>query len=374
MIDTIKYGRGYIEDTLDLNDYMYKQDLLNDNLKSIDTNNLPEIDLRDEFMPKIYNQFQYGSCMLQGLVCCYEYQMNRVLRIQFPTNKFSVSNAYSKKFAYYMTRYLQDNVKDDTGANPRSGCQALLKYGLTFEKDYAENLPVDVEPSFYSLAESDNNKINAYYRLTTLEEIVDALLRKIPVPIGTDIDLFRDSDINGLSKNILNVNKKGNPDHCVVIVGIKKNVNYFGQIKDCFIIRNSWGETFSNYGYCFAPIDIMMEYNIFDVMIIIRDTYYLDVENEDYLIGRKYQEIPNNSLIINKNVFDLDYANSIENVDEITNMVVNSDGKIYVKTINGEIFDNVTGLLLTVEKIISSIGNRIKYKDKNGNESIIYIK
>lgn len=72
-------------------------------------------------------------------------------------------------------------------------------------------------------------------------------------------------------------------------------------------------------------------------------------------------KIPNGSVILGDKAYGLDYANKKTNESEITQAVVNSRGKVYIKLFTGGYVDNTT--LKPVEESQIKVGN---YKDENG--------
>lgn len=69
------------------------------------------------------------------------------------------------------------------------------------------------------------------------------------------------------------------------------------------------------------------------------------------------------SVVIGNKAFDLEYANKLENLNEITNAIV-AGGKVYVKNFSGNWIDNNTGLTIN-----SSIIPAVTYKSAAGTSN-----
>lgn len=71
--------------------------------------------------------------------------------------------------------------------------------------------------------------------------------------------------------------------------------------------------------------------------------------------------VPNGTVVIGAKAYNLEYANAESNIAEISNSVVNSGGKIYIKSFSGEWIDNNTS-----ETIDNKAIPEVIYKDGNG--------
>jgi len=363
-------GTGYIKDLVDLRDYKYEDRILG-SLKGLDII-FQEIDLRDEFMPIMYeSQGLTNSCVAYSTIRALEYQVNKVFEKKFHTNLLKFNNALSKKFLYYTTRYLSGNEAEltDGGSSFRYAFQALMRTGTCIQKLHNDTSSVSLKPTYDAVINANDYKINAYYKIETLEGIVDSLKLGIPVLIGTNIDAFDDARNNGgFSNKSETWTTRFIGNHAMLIVGLK-NINNVWH----FIIANSYGNTWGDKGYCYMNVQKMWDYNIEVAYVFVLDTLVadLDRENKNYLNS---QELPSNSTIIGKYAFDLDYANDIKNVDEIQKKIISSGGNIFIKTVSGELINNNTSLPITVEEIIIRVGNKLIYKDKKGEEISFFLR
>lgn len=342
-------AKGCLPDIKDDRDKIY-EDIV------VSTTNMTEnydIDLRDEFMPKIYDQKQYGSCVAHSILRSYEYQLNKLYKTLglYSLVGGKADCKYSRQFLYYMSRLLSGTVRTDGGANPRSGCKAIKKWGIPEEWRHPYNIGWKVQPSSDAIIYADDHKITSYYRITSFEGIVHALKQGIPVLISTDVYKFKDAKENGFSKSALSWNTKITPsevNHEMVICGIK-TMDYLGKQEDCFIIANSWGEGWGCNGYCYIPARKMWDYNIYDVWVVIVDKNSLTQDNE-----------------VSEPIIEKDDKTIMDKIPS-DSIVATNIGVGYAKEYLKALFSSNKSLY---DKIIANIDkniDKIIFKDKDGN-------
>ncbi|GFP74108.1 C1 family peptidase [Clostridium fungisolvens] len=240
------------EDKVDKRDYYFKNHILS---KSVQ---LPKsIDLREK-MPPIYDQGALGSCTANAGCANKSYFINN--RLQF-----------SRLFLYYKERLIEGTIYQDSGASIRDICIALTKYGVC-EEDF---FPYDTTkftqmPSLLADKNALRYTINSYHRITSVEEVKQALANLLPVLLGINVyESFEKVGKNGI------VPMPGNFEsvlggHAVLLVGyvdgattinntpqklcdfIRKKTSSQGY----FILRNSWGTDFGDKGYMYLPYEV----------------------------------------------------------------------------------------------------------------------
>jgi C1A family cysteine protease len=203
-----------------------------------------EVDLREKFPAKPYDQGQLGSCTANTLVGLREYLL--------ATNKQPYT-ALSRLFLYYFERYVEGTVNEDSGAMLRDGMKVLQKIGVCPELDDEYNIAKFTErPSDQAIADAGQFKITEYHRITSSKGVQQALSEGQPVAIGfTVYDSFESFDV--AETGIVPMPKAGERQlggHAVLVVGYKE-IN--GHLH--FIIRNSWGEDWGDKGYCYMPVE-----------------------------------------------------------------------------------------------------------------------
>lgn len=327
-----------------------------------------DLDLRDEFMPPIFNQM-YGSCTCESTVASYWYQVNRLW------NQADIKNdeKYSRRFLYCMARYLNGNLHEDNGSTLRNACKALHKYGVATISNDNNDMDFDVLPNFYALAQAGNEKIDAYYRMgkkNRLIQILTALDNKIPVIISTNIDKFRDAKYhNGLSRNSLKWDKKIGQGHAMLIVGRLTNFDYYGTKMNVFVIRNSWGDNFGDKGYCYIPETQMIKYGIDEAWIVIKNDFEEDMETENYKIHKygKEKDIPVDSIVYEHEGYSNEYLIKLYHEDIEKYNQIHSK----FKDLNKLFLSNNSGRWKNFRGKPTKIEFPIEYIDKYGQKFII---
>ncbi|GFZ33574.1 peptidase C1 [Clostridium zeae] len=253
------------EDKVDERDYYFKNHSLS---KSVQ---LPKsIDLRDK-MPPIYDQGELGSCTANAGCANKSYFINN--RVQ-----------PSRLFLYYKERLIEGTVYEDSGASIRDICAALTKYGVCEESLFPYNITKFTEtPSVLADKNALQYTINSYHRITSVEEVKQALANLLPVLLGINVyESFEKVGKSGLvpmpgsSESVLG-------GHAVLLVGyvdgattvnnasqklcslIKKKTTSQGY----FILRNSWGTDFADKGYMYLPYEVFEKVKN-DIWVIIQ--------------------------------------------------------------------------------------------------------
>ena len=217
------------------------------------------VDLRPWASP-VEDQLHLGSCVGQAVVGAYELLLNKADRKKFTD--------LSRLFVYYNARLLDNAVDEDVGAYVRDGIKAVNKYGVCSEQSW----PYLIErfahaPSVQSYEDAQSRLIKKYYRIETIEDIVDALNADNPVVTSMNVyDSFYELDRPGVT--ILPMPKADENmigGHAVTFVG-------YNLPKRLFLARNSFGEEWADNGYFWVPFDYaekdFMDNWTFDIEII----------------------------------------------------------------------------------------------------------
>jgi C1A family cysteine protease len=117
-----QHGMGWRPDIPDIRDYLYSGPMA-------DVSNLPaEVDLRDHYMPPIWDQGQLGSCTAFASCRAYEYAAARQGLPKMATSKLA---------QYYWSRQLMGRqyVSQDSGSTTTYALKALATFGAAPEAD-----------------------------------------------------------------------------------------------------------------------------------------------------------------------------------------------------------------------------------------------
>ncbi|AGK95986.1 phage holin [Clostridium pasteurianum] len=258
----LKTKRRYVlkKDSQDNRDYLFKN--LFNNIE------LPlSIDLREK-MPPLFDQGQEGSCTANAGAGDREYMLQKD------------SIKLSRQFLYNVERIIEGTFPDDNGAQMRTICKALNKYGIS-EESYLpyneENL--SAAPSEESYKNALQYRISSYYRVLSETEIRQALSQGQAVLLGMIVyENFEDVGSDGLVRMPNKKTEQILGGHSVLIVGYRDNVkNKFktlinkliGKSNGYFIVRNSWGENWGDKGYFYLPYEVFSRIKQ-DIWVIIK--------------------------------------------------------------------------------------------------------
>jgi C1A family cysteine protease len=201
-----------------------------------------DVDLRTTgFMPAIWDQGDTSSCTAHGIGAAYEFMRAKENILYFQP---------SRLFIYYNERALENSISDpDAGAEIRDGLVSLIKWGAPHEDMWPFDLKKVVNvPTSKAYGDAWHYKIKAYKRLPfMLRSIQSALTNNIPIIFGCEVyDSFMDIGSDGVVPE-----NSGNlaGGHCMLIVGSKPGY---------FIVRNSWGTSWGDNGYCYMPYSVLM--------------------------------------------------------------------------------------------------------------------
>lgn len=201
-------------------------------------------DLRPK-MPPIYDQGQLGSCVGNGTGAAWQF----VLMLASVVGMLP-----ARLLIYYWGRFIEGTVNEDSGLEIRDGFKALAKYGCCDEKLWPYNIKkFKVKPVAKALKAALAHLATTYHAVanagsTGLTEIKTCLAQGFPVVGGfTVYDSFESAHaaqtgiipMPGKKESVLG-------GHCVVIVG-------YDDVKQWFIVRNSWGTGWGDKGYCYMP-------------------------------------------------------------------------------------------------------------------------
>jgi C1A family cysteine protease len=215
-----------------------------------------QVDMRNWASP-VENQSQLGSCTGNAIVGAYELLLNK----EIPQKYIELS----RLFVYYNSRLIEGTVDTDTGAYIRDGIKAVKKYGICSERVWPYDISnFSITPTPISYNDAKTRNIKNYYRLSGLEDILDALNQNWPVVFSMKVydvfdELFESDDYTIHSPD---------PDespiggHAMCLVGYDMKTQRV-------LARNSFGPNWCIYGYCWIDFSYVkseiMDSWIFDV-------------------------------------------------------------------------------------------------------------
>lgn len=193
------------------------------------------VDLRNR-MPPIYNQGQLGSCTANALCGGLGYINPKLVG--------------SRLFLYYNERMIEGNTKNDTGAYIHDGVASLIQNGICPEVEWPYNVNnFAVKPPVKCYDDALLHKVfNSYNLNNDIVSMKTCLNLGYPFTVG--IMIYNTFDTYTVSKTGMvpmpTPQDKLLGGHAVLCVG-------YNDIKQVFIMRNSWGSSWGDKGYFYLP-------------------------------------------------------------------------------------------------------------------------
>jgi C1A family cysteine protease len=205
----------------------------------------PLVDLRPNF-PDVYNQLDLGSCTANALAGNYQFD---------EIKQKNTSWMPSRLFIYYNERSLEGTIKSDAGAEIKDGIKSLNRWGVCPEDTW----PYDTskfakKPLSSCYGQATKGKISQYLNLdnTDITHLKACLADNFPFVFGFAVyDSFEGEEIakTGMmpmpapTESLLG-------GHAVCCCG-------YDDVKQVFIVRNSWGADWGDKGYFYMPYQFM---------------------------------------------------------------------------------------------------------------------
>lgn len=194
-----------------------------------------------------YDQGNLGSCTANALAFAAQFDlMNKDVQ-----GKTTSSFTPSRLFIYYFERLIENTIPIDAGAEIRDGIKVLATYGVPSEDLWSYTISnFAVAPPIAAITYGKKLTAITYQSVdnTNKQLIINALIQGLPVVFGVTVyesflsDIVAQTGIvpyPGPSESVAG-------GHAMVIVG-------YHATDDSFIVRNSWGTTWGQEGYCRIP-------------------------------------------------------------------------------------------------------------------------
>ena len=189
------------------------------------------VDLRNVDSP-ILDQGQLGSCTGNGIAGCIN---------------FLIKQLVSRLFIYYNERWIEHTIDQDAGANIRDGIKSVVKWGVPLEALWPYVISMfTIKPSANAYKAAKLDQVIEYVALNSITEIKNCLAEGFPVVFGTTLyESFESPDV--ASTGIVpepQADESVIGGHCMKIVG-------YDDVKQRFIVANSWNTSWGDLGYCY---------------------------------------------------------------------------------------------------------------------------
>jgi len=201
------------------------------------------VDLRS-LCPPIYDQGDLGSCVSNGTGSAIQFYQNKTNSV----HKFMPS----RLFMYYNTRVIENSVSEDNGTTIRDCLISVNKTGVCPETLWPYTISqFAIKPPTIAYTSASAHLVKTYTRIILdLNQMKQCLIDGYPFIFGIELySSFYDVGSNGL------VSTPSTSDellggHCMACVG-------FDDSKSVFIVRNSWGTSWGDAGYCYIPYNYL---------------------------------------------------------------------------------------------------------------------
>ena len=205
------------------------------------------VDLRPLLAP-IEDQGEINSSVANAVASAYEYWIRKA------TKK---PQHISRLFVYYNARWRAGTQDSDSGSSIQLALEGLQKFGACAESAWPSNPQLLTQrPGAEAYRDGAPYRVHDMAQVPLkLESWKQALAEGKPIIFG--LALF-DSFAGCASRGGVvpmpapdDVATKAHRLHAMCAVG-------YNELERVFIVRNSWGETFGDKGYCYIPFDYLL--------------------------------------------------------------------------------------------------------------------
>ena len=229
------------------------------------------VDLRKGFT-KIKDQNQIGACTVFSLSSIFEYIIKQ--------NTAKETNL-SESFVYYNVRHAEGNDKEDTGSSFQDVIKSMGEYGICSEELHPYSSGLGEKPTDEAYEDGKTRRIiKALNVNVALDDIKSAIQEGYPVAVSLKIY----KSFNSTSGFVKRPTKEEIESadfgyHAMVVVGYTDETKHF-------VVRNSWGESFGDGGYCYIPYSYISDPELNRMACIVTEIYTAAGGNSVIAVGK----------------------------------------------------------------------------------------
>ncbi|CAF2066013.1 unnamed protein product [Rotaria magnacalcarata] len=212
----------------------------------------PKTDLRND-MTEVEDQSRIGSCASNALAGAYEYLIKK---------QHGQNTDVSRLFIYYNARAEENQSSNvtDSGCSMTNGIEALEEFGTCLESIWPYDISmVNTRPSDQAYAAAKSHKITEALQIKIdLYEMKSCLAQGFPFAFGlrlfTSFDKAAKTGVVPMPSSS-DRSRQSHGSHALLAVG-------YSDQSQAFIVRNSWGTSWGDNGYCYIPYDYLTDSNL----------------------------------------------------------------------------------------------------------------
>ncbi len=212
----------------------------------------PSADLRFA-MPEIRNQGQVGACTAYSTVSVFEYLASSQEKTRL-----------SELFVYYMSRTYTERTQVDEGTSIHDSIQSLIDYGVCPWDLWDNTRKFNEAPSEEARTRAGERKVTLAMSVEhNVEHFKSAISEGYPVMFGLKIY----KSFATAQRGFVTWPEEGEEElgrHAMVMCGYSDEGKFF-------IVRNSWGTSFGDGGYCYIPYSYIADPEMLDAAYIIKE-------------------------------------------------------------------------------------------------------
>jgi C1A family cysteine protease len=223
-------------------------------------NALPRrVDLRQWCSP-IEDQGQLGSCTANAIVSMLEWLENKNHETSFAR--------LSRLFVYFNERNMEGTITSDAGAFLHDGISSLSQYGICDETVWPYNESMFAcRPNDDAYKAASTRRYHTYNRIDGQAAMLACLAEGYPFVFGAQVSESSFCvDVPGGIVPMITGYEKDLGGHAMCCVGYDLDKQYF-------IVRNSWGPSWGDNGYCYFPINYLGNQDFADDFWTVRGTF-----------------------------------------------------------------------------------------------------
>ena len=160
----------------------------------------------------------------------------------------------SRMFIYYQERLLMGTVNQDSGAYLRDGIKVVNTYGAPLESFCPYNITqFKIKPTVTAYLDAAKRRVTGYQRCLDFTTVKSAVAAGNPVIFGFNVyDSFYNIGRSGVMNYPNKARERLLGGHAACIVGYRDSDSRF-------IVRNSWGPGWGDYGYFYMPYQVAQD-------------------------------------------------------------------------------------------------------------------